>query len=347
MKKPLISVVIAAYNAEGFLNSAIESVLDQPLKELEIVVVNDGSKDNTESVCAEAAKRDSRVKYYTIENSGAGHARNCGVSHAEGDWVMFLDSDDLYLKDSLDQSLKVYLADAEQEGVQIVYTSKCTADMNLSHSFVYDRLENPLENGWMPTLAFWTGIYSRSLLVSQNIQFYEYRKQDIETAFRYLTYSKASKTALKPELCFYVQRLYPASNTHTWNMQNLHEIECKVYYDLYLNHATPSAQEYLKNMFLREMSAYYKDCFRNGVVDPQGYQDIEKIRKKTWKYTSVSPLFGKRHYYAQMVKRFLLKFKSRPVQKTGTGTSSSASPHQEPEDLKEKLAALSQFVRTL
>lgn len=93
-----VSVVIPAYNAEGYLGRAVETVLSQTYKSTEILVVDDGSTDNTEAV----AKRYPGVEYIRQENAGAAAARNTGIGAARGSWIAFLDSDDAWKPDHLE-----------------------------------------------------------------------------------------------------------------------------------------------------------------------------------------------------------------------------------------------------
>jgi glycosyltransferase involved in cell wall biosynthesis len=90
---PLVSVVIPAYNAEQFIAEAIQSVLDQTHEVTEIIVVDDGSADNTSEVAAGYA----RTRVIKQPNGGPGAARNTGIKAASGEWIAFLDSDDLWL----------------------------------------------------------------------------------------------------------------------------------------------------------------------------------------------------------------------------------------------------------
>jgi glycosyltransferase involved in cell wall biosynthesis len=97
------SVIIPTYNRVEFILLAIRSVLNQTYKNFELIVVNDGSTDETESVVATI--KDDRIKYIKIENSERGKARNTGVQIATGDYVTFLDSDDQLYDDYLEEAL--------------------------------------------------------------------------------------------------------------------------------------------------------------------------------------------------------------------------------------------------
>lgn len=94
MYKDLISVIIPVYNAEKYLNKCINSILLQTYKNIEILLVNDGSTDNSQEVCEEFRNKDRRVKVIYKENGGASDARNVGIKNSNGKYITFVDSDD-------------------------------------------------------------------------------------------------------------------------------------------------------------------------------------------------------------------------------------------------------------
>ena len=97
-EKPLVSVVIPTYNRAGFLPDAIGSVLAQSYANIEIIVIDDGSTDNTRSVLQPF---EDKIRYLTSNHVGAAHARNMGMMAAKGKYIAFLDSDDQYLPGKL------------------------------------------------------------------------------------------------------------------------------------------------------------------------------------------------------------------------------------------------------
>ena len=94
MKCPLISVIIPVYNVEKYLVQCIDSVINQPYKNLEILLVDDGSPDRCPEICDEYAKKDDRIIVIHKKNGGLSDARNCGVTAATGKYILFIDSDD-------------------------------------------------------------------------------------------------------------------------------------------------------------------------------------------------------------------------------------------------------------
>lgn len=97
----LVSIIIPVYNEEKYLPRCIESVLRQSYDKFEVLLINDGSKDASGKICDEYAIRDTRIRVYHKPNEGVSKTRNLGISMAQGDWVMFLDSDDYLLEDAL------------------------------------------------------------------------------------------------------------------------------------------------------------------------------------------------------------------------------------------------------
>ena len=101
MKTRKISIIMPVYNAEKTLERCVDSVLGQSFQDFELILVDDGSKDGSATICDEYAEKDSRVKVFHKENGGVSSARNRGLDEAWGEWVMFVDSDDYLLEDAL------------------------------------------------------------------------------------------------------------------------------------------------------------------------------------------------------------------------------------------------------
>lgn len=90
----LISVIVPVYNAEKYLDKCVNSIINQKYKELEIILVDDGSKDNSLDLCKKYAEKDNRIKVIHKENGGVSTARNTGIEASRGDFIAFVDSDD-------------------------------------------------------------------------------------------------------------------------------------------------------------------------------------------------------------------------------------------------------------
>lgn len=101
MGKPLVSIIIPCYNVDKYLSACLDSVLCQAYENLEIILVDDGSKDNTGFICDEYAAKDNRIKVIHKANGGLVSARNAGYDVISGEWHMYLDGDDWLDPDSL------------------------------------------------------------------------------------------------------------------------------------------------------------------------------------------------------------------------------------------------------
>ena len=100
MENSLISVIVPVYNAEKYLDKCVNSIINQKYTNLEIILVDDGSKDNSLDLCKKYAEKDNRIKVIHKENGGLSSARNVGLAVARGEYIMFCDPDDLYLPNS-------------------------------------------------------------------------------------------------------------------------------------------------------------------------------------------------------------------------------------------------------
>ena len=109
MNYPKVSIIIPTYNRANLLSRAIKSVLNQTFKDFELIIVDDGSTDNTKQVVEKFQKEDSRIKYIWQENSGApARPKNTGIKNAKGNYIAFLDDDDEWLPEKLEKQLKLF-----------------------------------------------------------------------------------------------------------------------------------------------------------------------------------------------------------------------------------------------
>src|SRR5690606_6348044 len=110
------SIIIPIYNAEKYLVRCIQSILDQTYQNFELILVNDGSQDNSLSISERYAKKDDRIKVVSQKNQGVSSARNRGIELAKAEYVTFIDSDDFIASDYL----KIFSSDAEIHNADIM-----------------------------------------------------------------------------------------------------------------------------------------------------------------------------------------------------------------------------------
>ena len=98
----LISIIVPVYNAERYLGHCLESIIGQTYKKIEIILLDDGSTDNSGKICDEYALKDNRVKVFHTENKGPSAARNKGIENSNGEFIFFVDADDFIKSNALD-----------------------------------------------------------------------------------------------------------------------------------------------------------------------------------------------------------------------------------------------------
>ena len=130
MQKDLISIVVPVYNVEDYLEKCIQSILNQSYKNLEIILVDDGSPDNCPKICDKYEKLDSRIKVIHKKNGGLSDARNIGIKNAKGKYISFVDSDD-YIKENFIEDMYNLLIkyDADIACSQMKITNKTNDDV--------------------------------------------------------------------------------------------------------------------------------------------------------------------------------------------------------------------------
>src|SRR4051794_29018143 len=102
----MISIIVPVYNTQRYLSRCIDSILKQSYKDLEIILIDDGSTDNSLSVCQEYASRDKRIKVLQKGNGGQGTARNMGLDICKGEYIGFVDSDDYIMPEMYELMLE-------------------------------------------------------------------------------------------------------------------------------------------------------------------------------------------------------------------------------------------------
>ena len=252
--EPLVSVVIPAYNAESLLEVAVDSLLGQPLQ-AQIIIVNDGSADNTSQLAHRYESEHENVLVIDVPNGGAGRARNLGIAAAAGDYIVFLDADDLILPNAFDEAFSRMLERGKEQGIDIFYTVKSKTDMDMSQPYevtLPEQVDRIVHH--IPLLEFWTCAYRRGFLQDNAIRFFEYQEQDVETAFRFRTFARTDAIEVREDVSFILQRNNLESNTHTWKLPVLYSVKGRIYAQLY---AESGSLEKVKGddlLFLRQVA---------------------------------------------------------------------------------------------
>lgn len=192
LKNETISLIIPIYNSENYLNDLFLSIKEQSYKNIEIILVDDGSTDSTKSICINFEKSDKRVKYFYKKNGGVSSARNFGLTKANGKYVCFIDSDDVLEKDYCKKLLKTIQhqnSDFAFCGINEICDNKKNTYGDLN---IYGLSSNPeffvniFNNFWFPVL--WNKIFKRSIIKNNKIRFSTSINYDEDTIFNFKYY---------------------------------------------------------------------------------------------------------------------------------------------------------------
>lgn len=186
-----LSIIVPTYNAEKYIKKCLDSLINQTKKELEFIVINDGSTDNTENIIKQY--KDSRIKYYKNDNQGIGKTRNFGIEKATGRYIMFIDSDDyidknmakLMFDKAFSNNLDMVICDYYRVINDKIYEEKLV-------DFKPTTLKQNPDLICKVNLSPWNKLYKRSLIIENNIRFVEDLKYE-DVPFVCQTLNKAKK----------------------------------------------------------------------------------------------------------------------------------------------------------
>lgn len=240
MEKTLVSIIVPVYNVEKYLEQCINSLINQTYEEIEILLINDGSKDNSGKICDEYKKKDKRIKVFHKENEGLGLTRNFGIERAKGKYMVFVDSDD-YLPTTAIETLMSY--SKEYDTVIGGYTKVTNEGKELfvekyqKEEFTNENVLNkllPRLLGSLPNIkdSIFTTVcaklYSAKIINDHNIRFKserEFQSEDLGFQFDYFRYSKYA-CVINANIYYY--RYNPSSLTTIYK-KNRFEETLKVY----------------------------------------------------------------------------------------------------------------------
>ncbi|MFL0165436.1 glycosyltransferase family 2 protein [Candidatus Clostridium helianthi] len=179
----MVSIIIPVYNVSSYLERCIHSVINQTYKDIEIIIINDGSTDKSEDICLKWAKKDGRIIYISKKNEGLGSARNVGIKAAHYDYITFLDSDD-WLEDTYIEKIinAMKSTNADIGLCDIYYVDSLTMKKNVSKirldaNCVSVLSETSIINK-IRTFA-WGKIYKKKLFIENKIEYPDFTFEDI------------------------------------------------------------------------------------------------------------------------------------------------------------------------
>ena len=171
MKK--VSIIVPVYGVEKYIDKCLDSLVKQSLKEIEVIVVNDGTKDNSQKIIDKYVKKyPDKIKSYIKENGGQGSARNYGLKKASGEYIGYVDSDDFVEKDMY----KKLYNKAKENNYDIVVCGNYNVSEDYQNKNIDAFINNyntDLENIFFGKMAVWNKIYKRDILIKNKLEFKE------------------------------------------------------------------------------------------------------------------------------------------------------------------------------
>lgn len=180
-----LSVIIPVYNVEKYLAKCLDSVINQTYKNLQIILVNDGSTDSSNLICEDYRKRDARIELINKSNGGLSSARNAGLDYVNGEFVAFLDSDDWIderMYDELMYLFNVYDVEVAACGLKEIYADKIKIDDYTNKVLIFDRemaINSLVSSRKSVRFEVWNKVFKYDLI--KNIRFKE--KQVFEDVY--------------------------------------------------------------------------------------------------------------------------------------------------------------------
>lgn len=281
--KPLISIIVPVYNVEKHLNNCIDSIINQTYKNIEIILVDDGSKDNSSKICDNYINTDNRVKVFHKTNGGLSSTRNCGITNSTGEYITFIDSDDdieTYYVEYLYELIKKYKTKMSIAAYTIVSKNRTN---NIGNGYKEELLNTEAalsrllcEDGF--TVSACAKLYKKSLF--NNIKFPEGKLcEDNGTTYKLIM--KCKKIAYGNKSIYNYYKRENSIMTSNFNLKKLDLIEltdtmCKDIITKYPNLINETNKRIFNSRFsiLRQMI----------YIDDKNNLKIKKVKIKIIKF---------------------------------------------------------------
>lgn len=263
MKKPKVSVIVPVYNAAKYLEKCIDSITNQTLKEIEIILINDGSQDSSLEICLQKAKDDKRIKVIDKMNEGQGIARNIGIKQASGEYLAFVDSDDYIDKETYEEMYNRCKNDKSDYCITpfssddiSFFDGKSTFEGHEIKKYILiDLLGNypQFADGPIIGASVCTKLFSANVIKNNKIEFVSERVYSSEDGIFNINYVVNSKKVSFYNKKFYHYRSVDESFTHKYRKDYLNKIN-----EMY---------KYIKiNIFNDKMNENERQCLNNCIV---------------------------------------------------------------------------------
>lgn len=283
---PIISVIVPVYNIEKYIESCIKSIVEQTYKNLEIILINDGSTDKSRSICDEWKKKDKRIKVIHQENQGLSAARNIGIKKAKGEYILFVDGDDI-IANTMIQFLLETMQEVRCDSAFCQYEIISETENKIKDSILeFDSIkvvttkESQLRMlNHIDVSVVWNGLYKADLI--KDLKFMVGKKNE-DTAWRYLAVDRCKTIAYIPNKLYGYRMRSGSLMNQKFSLKDFDDLEAVVNRADYVMNKYPE----LKYPALTEIVAYCMVYYNNSVRylsekdRKKGIQIIQNYREK-------------------------------------------------------------------
>lgn len=290
---PKVSVVVPTYNNERYLNECIDSILEQTLYDIEIIVVNDGSTDSTSEILSQYACTDERIKVINIPNGGYGHAVNIGFEASRGEYIGIVESDDYVQSDMYEKlysAATLYDCDLIKADYRIFVGDDGDREFtmqNICPKELYGRVLNPLTDPKIfdSKLYTWAGIYKKRFLLDNEVMHHESKGASYQdNGFWFQVITSANRIMFIDYPLYNLRRDNPASSIMSKDKALYICEEYKFIYERVYGKGTVK-KEFLKEFWYRRYKAYNVHLKRIGSEHRLAFlerfsQDFHMARRK-------------------------------------------------------------------
>lgn len=289
-----ISIIIPIYNVELYLKKCIESIIKQSYKNIEIILINDGSTDKSEIICKKYQKQDNRIKIIAIKNGGVSNARNLGIEASTGKYIAFIDSDDTVDKKYIEELLiciKKYQCDVVfclakyiYPELNRVYNCKLENQEKLSEIFTQD---------YRYIVSFfhtpWGKLYKSDIIKKYNIKFPVdlFTGEDQIFNQEYLKYVKSYNYVNKNLYNYYIRK----NNSISKNLSEknfLSDIKCLKLKKFFLSNELNSISKIDKDIYLLNHTKFL--IYKYWILQKINKEELKKIKTRLNKIKEIMPL---------------------------------------------------------
>lgn len=276
-----ISIIVPVYKVDKYLNRCVESIVNQTYKDLEIILIDDGSPDSCPVLCDEWAKRDNRIKVIHKQNAGVSAARNAGIEIATGDYIGFVDSDDYIqpqmfeklLKNITDNKSQLAVCGLFKDELQIKADNCQCAASDAALAMLFNIIDYPYFEGYV-----WNKLYDSEIIKVNNLRFDISLKMSEDTLFNFKYLQYADKVSiLNSSEYHYVYRAMSVMNNK--NLDN--DFKMIALIDYFIDHA--NSQE-IKDCVVRWAYKYWVKAVDGYVVYKEGCEYQKHVISLLKKY---------------------------------------------------------------